>query len=258
MTSMLSPVTFDAPLVNPSPVGLYGATSWQPQVGPPRWLPGGVDIRVFNYGGESAFGVWGADWCASEDDLGVNDMKEGERPEFPASFEAMTVWAYDSCDPTADSRTEVRARAQQVLRLQEQTAVERTFAARLLTDGGTADTAADIVGAVAQLEGVLAETSTLGVIHASAMWAASAAQANLIVRTSSGLKTPLGHSWVFGGGYVQGLGDTLVATSPVFGWRTEPAVQDALRTETDVYAAIAERSVLVGYESALGAVEVTG
>ena len=76
-----APVIFDAPLVNPAPNGLYGATTWADQGEPYRWLPGGVQIWTHNYGGESAFGVWGADWCAHEEDLSPSDVKEGERSE---------------------------------------------------------------------------------------------------------------------------------------------------------------------------------
>ena len=60
MTSTLSPVKFDAPLVNPAPGGLYPVTSWSDATEdePTRWLPSGVEVRGYNYGGEGAFGVW--------------------------------------------------------------------------------------------------------------------------------------------------------------------------------------------------------
>lgn len=258
MTTGFAPVVFEAPLVNPSPNGLFAATSWQEQEGPLRWLGSGIDVRIFNYGGESAFGVWRAPWCVAEDDLEPEDIKTGERPVFPDTYLPMTSWAYDECDLTEASQAEVRKRAEQTHRLQEPNAAETEFAVRLLTDAGTPDTATDIVGAVGQLEALLAQTNTLGFIHASAVWAASAAQANLIVRSGAALKTPLGHTWVFGGGYVTGLTDTLVATSPTFGWRGPVAVRDAMKLEWNRFKAVAERSLVIGYEQAIGAVDVTG
>lgn len=257
MTTAFAPVVFEAPLVNPSPNGLFAATSWTDQADPLRWLASGVDVRVFNYGGEAAFGVWAPAWCAQEDDLGPDDIKDGERPEFPDTYVAMTAWAYDQCDLTADSQAEVRQRAAQTLRLQEQNAVEAAFATRLLADAGAAAPAADVVAAVSHLEGLLAATNTLGFIHASATLAAYAAQAQLIVRSGATLKTPLGHTWVFGGGYVAGLADTLVATSPTFGYRGEPKVVGAERLEWNRFIAVAERSLVVGYEAAIGAAEIT-
>lgn len=257
-TTVLAPVDFYAPLVNPSPNGLYAATNWQPDDGPPRWLAGGVEFHPFNYGGADSFGVWGADWCASADDLTNDDVKTGERAELGAPFEPIVAWAFDACDLTAGSQAEVVERAQQNLRLIEQPAVEREFADTLLIDAGTPDTATDIVAAVAQLEGILAETNTLGFVHASAMFAAAAAKNQLIVRSGSALKTPLGHTWVFGGGYVQGLGAKLVATSPTYGWRSQVDVRDAVNMQHNKFAVVAERSVLIGYEAALGAVTVTG
>lgn len=256
MTAALSPVTFDAPLVNPAPNGLFGATQWTDEDGPLRWLPSGVDVRVFNYGGGTQFGVWTAPWNAAESELAPTDVKEGVRPDFPDTFLALTTWAADECDLLKRSREEVRVRAQQVHRLQESNQVEKSLAARMLADAGTvAD--ANFTWAVGQLEAALAETNTLGFIHAGAQWATSAAQANLIVRSGPVLKTPLGHTWVFGGGYVDALDSTIVATSPVYGWRGQVALRDAPSLEVNEYRAITERSLVVGYEALVGAMNIT-
>lgn len=258
MTSALATVTFDAPLANPAPNGLFGAIAWQDQQGPLRWLGSGIDFRVFNYGGDSQFGVWTADWCVAEADLDpVEDVKRGERPDFPDTFLPMTTWAADYCDLRIPTRDEVRTRAQQVHRLQEPNQVEKHIAPRLLADAGTPDPAADIVAAVSHLEGALAETSTIGVIHAGAQWAARAAEKGLIVRSGSTLRTPLGHLWVFGGGYRTALADTLVATSPVFGWQGDVQVKDAPSLRVNEFLAVAERSLVVGYEASVGAAEIT-
>ena len=49
-----------------------------------------------------------------------------------------------------------------------------------------------------------------------------------------------------------------VATSaPIFCWRDEVALREAIKAEHNRCVAIAERSVVVGYEHALAAVTVT-
>lgn len=255
MTVLTEPpaVVFDAPLVNPAPTGLYAATAWNDEGEPYRWLQAGVQVRPHNYGGEAAFGVWDATWCVPP-----NDTKYGVRPNMaPAPFDAIVVWAYDDCDPTKESQAEVVTRVQQNMRLNEQTAVETEFAARALLDVGALTTVASITAAVSKLEAAMAKTNTVGQIHASAEWAAYAAQAQLITRSGSALKTPMGHTWVFGGGYVDILGSKLVATSPTVGWRGEVSTKSAIRQEWNRFAAIAERSVVVGYEKAVGGVQIT-
>ncbi len=251
------PVPFTPPPVNPAPGGLNAATQWLPETGPTRWLGSGVQVRpAGNYGGAQAFGVWDAPWCASLDDLTPEDRKVGVRPELTDPFEAFTIWAADECDLTEPSRAEVEARAAQVFRLEEHNAMERHFAARLLTDADNPADAANIIDAVSQLENMLARTSTIGFIHASTGWAALAAQANLLVRTGTGFATPLGHRWVFGGGYIDGLTSTLVATSQPYGWRSDIQVRTASDEHANSFIAIAERSVVIGYERFIGAVVI--
>lgn len=259
-TAVLAPVRFTAPLVNPNPQGLYAATTWTEETGPTRWLDSGVEVRGANFGGDQASGVWGASWCASLADLGPDDIKTGDRPGILDPFEAVTVWAFDSCDLTAPSRAEVRARAAQVFRLEEQTAVEREFSERLLSDAAATPegitSAADLTLAIGQLEAAFALTNTVGVIHLGAQWAAVAAESRLLVRSGIGFTTPLGHRLVFGGGYTDGLGGTLVATSPTFGWRNAVTVRESIDERHNLFLAIAERSLVVGYEACVGAVAV--
>jgi hypothetical protein len=256
----LPAVEFEAPLVNPAPYGLYAATTWTELADdePARWLGEGVRIRTHNYGGESAFGVWDATWCAEPGSA----TKHGTRPPLPDPFAPVVVWAYDECDLTAPSQAEVRERAAQNLRLLEQSAVEREFAARLLADAGVPVTVAGLVAAVGELEVALAKTNTLGLLHAGAQWAAPAAEAGLAIKAGTALRTPLGHAWVFGGGYVDGfgggLGNTLVGTSaPTFGWRGEAVVREAFDERHNRFLAIAERVVVIGYEQAVAAANVT-
>ncbi|MCX2934049.1 hypothetical protein ORI20_27655 [Mycobacterium sp. CVI_P3] len=259
MTSVLVPIRFDAPLVNPAPGGLYAATVWSDsgEGDPLRWLPSGVEVRPHNYGGEDAFGVWAAAWNAAEADLTEDDVKTGVRPLIPDPFVGMTVWASDEGKFHCEDPVVARVRAEQNLRLLEPVAVEAQFAARLLADAPSPAAAADLVDALGLLESAFATTNTLGFIHASPKWLPRACAAQLIVRSGVALKTPGGHSWIFGGGYVAGLGDTLVATSQPFGWRGPVAVKDAARLEHNKFAAVAERSVLVGYEALVGAAAIS-
>lgn len=253
----LAPIAHTFPPVNPAPGGLLAAVSWQPDDGPPRWGPGGVLPRVStNFGGEDATGVWDVDWLAAEDDLGPGDIKDGERPDEPEDpFPSVTVYGFDWCNPSEPARAEVEARARQNLRLMEPLMAEGAFADRLLDDT-TSVSAANIIDAVSQLENMLARTNTMGVIHASTGWAAIAANAQLVRWTSVGATTPLGHRWVFGGGYIDGLGANLVATSPVVGWRTEVTTRDSLDFERNRYVVIAERAMVLAYEAAIGAVVI--
>lgn len=251
MTAALIPaVQFNAPLVNPTQQGLYPVTSWTDEAGPSRFLGEGVVVRRHNYGGDAAFGVWDATWCVDPADL-----KDGDRPDDLAPFAPMVVWAYDQCDLSSASQAEVRERAAQNLRLMEQAAVEKEFAVRALVDAGSPATATDLVDAIGQIENAFAKTNTLGVVHADAGVAASAAKDGLIVRSGAVLKTPLGHTWSFGGGYE--LGTKIVATSQPFGWRSEATVRDTIEQKYNQFAAVAERAVVVGYEAAVIAVTIS-
>lgn len=62
---------------------------------------------------------------------------------------------------------------------------------------------------------------------------------------------------MFGGGYIEGLGDTLVGTSPTFGWRDQPVLREAIEARYNQFVAVAERSVVIGYEHAVGAATIT-
>lgn len=253
----LNPVIIDAPPVNPSPTGLFAATTWVPLDGPPRFLADGIEIRNQNFDGLNASGVWEADWCASPDDLTNDDIKEGFRSPALEKFDPLVAWAFDECGLTQPSQTEVKARATQTLRLVEQQLVERAFATRLLADAGTPAAADDIVDAVSQLEAEFAKAGMLGVIHASAALAAFAVSKGVAKAQGSAYRSPLGHLFVFGGGYVEGLGNRIIGTSPVMGQReTDSSLRTALDTSHNRFIAIAERAYVVGYEDIYKAITV--
>lgn len=261
-TPVLAPVYFDAPLLNPSPGGLYPATLWT-EIGtdePSRHL-NGVEIRpTGNYGGELASGVWEAAWCGEPT---PGQLKEGDRPDGLAPFEAITVWAFDSCDLTEPSRTEVQQRAAQIMRLREPVMVAREFAERLKLDatalvGGALPQVADPVAALAVIEGAFAQANTLGFLHLSPEWLPVLASAQVLTRSSSGggFITPGGHRLILDGGYVDGLDSTIVATSQPFGWRDQVQLRTAIDERHNLYVAVVERTVLIGYEAVVAAVEI--
>lgn len=252
------PVRFEAPAVNPAIPGLYTATFWT-EVGadePSRHL-NGVEVRGPNYGGDDAAGVWSAPWCPVPPIDNV-ERKEGTRPSVLDPFEPVTVWAYDECDLTAPSRREVEQRAAQVFRLQEQPMVEREFTARLLVDAGELPggipTRTALKEAVAYLEGEAAKTNTMVFFHIAADLVAI--EPDLFAKSGTARLSPSGHTWVIGGGYVAGLADTIVATSQPFGWRDTVQIRAAIDERHNTFAAIAERTVLVGYEAVVAAVQI--
>lgn len=278
MTAALLPVDFTPPALPPAtPFGLYSSVQWIETVtgdAARRWLPSGVLIRdINNYGSESAFGIWGAPWSAAAEDLDPEDIKTGPREDVSdrEPVPAMTVYGFDrnlcgddTTEPLTDLvRAEVRARAARALELNEQAAVEREFATRQLTAAGTPTAVDTITEAVGLVEEAFATTATTGLVHARMGLLAAAESARLVIRDTTGggapiLRTPAGHRWVFGGGYAAAsLGATLIGTGPVFGWRDEVAVRDALHPHSSEYIAIAERSVLVATEALVAAATIS-
>jgi hypothetical protein len=260
-TLVLDAVQFEAPPVNPAIPGLFAATDWQTDAGPARFV-NGVVVRGPNYGGDNSSGVWDQPWCSVPDiDLPEVDRKAGERPEILDAFDPLTVWAYDECDLLRPTRREVEERAQQILRLEEQPMVERAFADRLLLDAGDLDAVPGLVEratlkeAVAYLEGEVAKTNTVGYLHIGAHL--PALEEALFVKSGTSRTSPLGHVWIIGGGYVEGLGQTIVATSKPFGWRTAPITRTAIAERRNLFAAVAERTVTIGYEAVIAAVTIT-
>lgn len=188
----------------------------------------------------------------------ADETKQGVRQDILDPFAAITVWAADECDLTLPSRTEIVENAQQILRLEEQPMVEREFAERLKLDAadlGAPQTAASLKLAVGYLEGAMALTNTVGYFHVGAQWASQ--ELGIFNKNGTRWVSPLGHIWVIGGGYVEGLDDQIVATSQPFGWRDTPTTRAAIDERHNRYVAVAERSVTIGYEAVIAAVTIT-
>ena len=270
MTSALLPVEFTPPVVAPAhPLGLDAATTWIETVTAEearRWLPADVQFRSATHGPDSAFGVWGAPWCVDPDDLDPGEVKTGPAVEGddPNPFTAMTVWASDRLQVcgnlSAFDRAQAVERARQTFLQNEPLAVETEFIARLLADAPSPTATADLVTAVGHLEQAFAATGTVGLVHARVGLLSLAVHLRLVVRdpaTPGVLRTPAGHRWVFGAGYAIALIDKLIGTSPTYGWRDEIEVREALHPWSNQFLAVAERSIVVGYEAVIGAAEIT-
>lgn len=272
MTPVVLPATiFDPPLVASSPIGLYQHVVWPTQdidgdndgdndTEPYRFfLTEGVAFRPHNYGGEDAFGVWGASWCTDPDSIDPSDYKQGDRPDVSdlTPFVPQTVYAFDHnyCgDLHAEARQEVRDRAQHNFDLLEQIAAETQFSARLLDDAGSPASVDSLDEAVGQLEAAMSKTGTTGLFHINPFYA-SVLHTSLLIGPDG--KSPMGHTWVFGGGYVDGLENTIVATSQVFGWRGATQANEATYLPLNQFIAVVERTVLLGYEKLIAAVTLS-
>lgn len=243
---MLPPFDYLAPQVNPTYTGLYAVATLIDTTLATR-LSGGVRIHPVNCGGNA--GTWPSDPCAA---VPGELRKAGTRPTPADPFSPVTVWGWDQCDPT-ETEADVRSRAEQAVRLSEQGMVESALSLRLATDDAPLGTAGNVVDAVGQLEQALAEAGITGVIYANARVAAAADDHGLIIRTGGALRTPLGHLWAFGAGFEYGV---MHATGIPTVWRDAFTTKSTLDPFENLRVAVAERTVVAGYECYIAGVDV--
>lgn len=247
------PVVYEAPPLPTQGYGLYAAATLLDTTGPTRELLAGIDLYPFNC--DTGVGSYVPELC---DDT-PPDKAPGERGA-PLHSDPLVVWAAAECR-TDQTEAEQLARARQIRALHEPLIVESAFAARLLTDAGAPTVVPDLATAIGTLETFLGEQGYAGYLHASRRWAVQAGN----LKAASGspqLRTNMGNTWVFGGGYASALGDTLVATGPLFVWRA-PVFEQVVTVgshptpalNNTVYA-LSERVVTVGYECAVLAVTI--
>jgi len=253
MTNPIPAVDFTAPRLAPSGYGLLSAATVFDVTGPARHLGG---VRVWPLNCDTGVGTYPVDMCDDEPPV----KAPGERGE-PLTFAPMIVYAASECAPD-QTEAEVMERAQHTRRLHEPLLVESGFAARLLTDAGAPTVVPDLETAVGLLEEFLGETGHQGYIHAARRWAAPLSRYRWTNESGAVLRSPLGHGYVFGGGYGDALGSTLIATGPLFVWRYEPfervettGSHDDPELASSVYA-LSERLFTVAYECAVFAVTI--
>lgn len=247
----------DAPPLNPAGFGLYDAATPRDWQGPLRWLEGGLKLRPYNC--DEGFGSWPAGFCEDPGQL----RKAAARADESAldAFLPLIVWAADECGTGGVTEEQALARARNTLALRERQLVESALATRLLADAGTAATAPDFLTALGMIEEAIGgpEAGFQGVIHLPRRWAAQASQYRWGNQSGPVYTSPLGHKYAFGGGYADVLENTIVATGPVYLWRSEITPESSAepdsrngRQVTDwrhnrVFALV-ERAVLVAYE----------
>jgi hypothetical protein len=264
-TSKFAAVDWKAPVL-PAPNGLFAAVNWAEE-DVPRWFDSGVLVERTNFDHDTGYGLWTPDWNATAAEVvSSTETKDGDRPERDDTpFVHSTAFAY-ARNPCGDlrevTRQETDERAQNTLTRTEQKTVETDFGARLAADitaeSITAGAAADVIEAVSQLEIEISDQGVnAAIIHANPKWAAYLVAARLVQLRADGWHSPLGHLFVFGAGYIDALDDTLVATTPVYGWRTPVTPFDTIDHETNTYIRIVERSTLLAYEQVLSSTEIT-
>lgn len=255
MTSPTTPlaVVYEAPAVPSQGYGLYAAATLLDSGAAPRELLAGIDIYPFNC--DTGVGSYTPDIC----DTTPPDKAPGVRPD-PLHFDPLVVWAAAECAPD-QTEAEEMARARQIRALHEPLIVESAFATRLLADAGAPVFAASLEEGIGLLEEFLGEQGYAGYIHASRRYAVAAGNLKAAIGSAQ-LRTNLGNTWVFGGGYGSTLGTTLVATGPVTVWRSAPFEQvvttgshNTPAYNNSVYA-MSERVITAGYECAVMAVTI--
>lgn len=255
-TPVLAPVFFEAAPATPAGYGLFAAATIFDSGDAARRFLQGVDIRPFNC--DDGYGTYSPELC--DDDPAVE--KAALRAPDMDTFDPIVVWAADEC-ATDTTEGEAQARADQTLRLHAPTLVEAAFAGRLLADAAAPTVVASLEEAIGVLEEFMGEQGYTGYIHAARRWAAPASQYRWTNQTGAILRTPLGSGWVFGGGYGGVLGDTLVATGPLYLWRDSPTRQSVTTGSSSVAAhnnsvyALAEQVFVPAYECAIMAVTIT-
>jgi hypothetical protein len=253
MTNPIPPVDFEAPRVPASGYGLLAAATVFDTGNVTRELGG---VRIWPTNCDTGVGTYSAAMC--DPDPAVKTP--GERAE-PVIFDPMVVYAATECAPD-QTEEEQLIRAQHLRALHEPLLVESHFAAQLLAEAPSPTYVPDLATAIGVLEEFLGEQGYQGYIHAARRHAAPLSQYRWTNETGAVLRSPLGHGYVFGGGYGSVLGNTLIATGPLYLWRSAPF--DHVETTgrhaqaelgNTVYA-LSERVVTVGYECAIMAVTI--
>lgn len=253
---VLAPVFYEAEPATPAGYGLFAAAKITDTGDAARRFLQGVDIRPFNC--DEGFGTYSTELCDDDEPA----VKEALRALPGDTFEPLVVWAADEC-ATDTTEGEAQARANQTLRLHAPLLVEAAFAGRLLADAGAPTVVESLEEAIGVLEEFMGEQGYNGYIHAARRWAAPASQYRWTNQTGAILRTPLGSGWVFGGGYGDVLGDTLIATGPLYLWRDSPTQHSVTTGSSSVAAlnnsvyALAEQVFVPAYECAIMAVTIT-
>lgn len=246
----LPPINYTAPSAQPAGRGLVSVATVI-DVPPPARLSGGATITGSNC--TASYGQWPADPCAD-----TTGMDKQPGPVGESAWPAVVAWGSAECDPD-ESERELRERAEHDMQIGARLIVEEVFYREALQRLPAPSGGGGIVDVVARMEAALGQTGIRGVIHAPRALAAHAEYAGLVRHSGSRPTTPLGHYWSFGAGYAAANGAdqrTVVATSPVFVWRSEVTTSVAVEPTDNVRTAVAERTLVAGVECVVDAANV--
>lgn len=255
MTNPIPPVEFFADPVPSSGYGLYAAARIFETGTVTRHL-GGVNIWPYNCD-EDGFGTYSTAMC----DVDPEEEKVPGTRALPVNFDPLVVWAASECAPD-QTEEEVMDRARHIRTLREPLAVETAFAEIILNDAAAPTVVASFAEAIAALEEFMGTVGYQGYIHAARRWATPATLYRWNNQTGPLRRSPLDHTYVFGGGYADVLGDTLVVTGTPYIWRATPFEQVVTtgnhpvpEFNNSVYA-LSERVITLGYECPVFAVTI--
>lgn len=245
--SQVQPVVFRPPLLNPSPVGLVGSVLWQ-TMDPPRFLNGVEFWPPGNLITNHAKAVPLEGWCQDGPEKLPDPWPD------PRRFTPVLMYAADECDMSEPTRSEVLDNVKHLVTLSESKLLEEHFWDQLTDDSAGETNNGGLVDMVGWCEQQLLVTGVTGVIHANAALGAQLAHERLLSSSGGRLVSPLGNQYVFGAGYDE---DMLIATTPLYGWRTPIDVRETLYGfKHNQFYAIAERAAVVGYEQKIATAEV--
>lgn len=256
-TNKLAAVDFVAPRLDPVQ-GVLAAVDWQQTTGPSRFLDSGVLVQRTNFDGDTGYAEWNEAWNATAQ--AVSQTKEGDRPDRDDTpFIATTAYAYakNPCgDLRAVTREETVERSQALLARSYHRTVATKLAARFAADitaeSIPAQAAADVIAAISNLEASIADAEVnFAYIHLAPKHAAALVAARLVQLRADGWHTPLNHLLVFDSGYAGTLGQKLVATTQLYGWKSPVADYAEITHSTNEFISIHEQSTLLAYEQVL-------
>lgn len=262
MTSSLLALTHEPALLGPPSKGLFEAVSWQQEGEPLRFLAAGVTVRQPNFVDTLQVGVWGEAWNVAAVDVTTDKIiKRGDLTDL--DFLPFTLYAYDQ-DPCPhrlmdEARSAVQSRATALLARHEQTQAELKLAATLTANTPTPGTAANLGEAVSLIEIGLADAgldSSDGFVFANVEDATALLSAQFIEKRGGQFFTALDYRVIFTTELV--AAGSLRATPQLYGWRGSITTRDHIEHTANDYIAIAERSMVIGYEAVVVAADVTG
>lgn len=261
MTSALLAITHEPALLGPPSKGLFEAVDWLQEGEPLRFLASGATVRQPNFVSTLQVGTWDEDWNVAAADVSTDKViKRGDLTDL--DFAAFTLYAYDQ-DPCPhrlmdSAMTAVRTRATALLARHEQALAETKIKTAFDANTPTAATPTDLGGAVSAVETGLAKAlldSGDGYVFANVEDATALLAGQFIEKRGGQYFTALDYRVIFTTNLV--AKGEFRGTTKLYGWRGPITTRDHVEHTANDYIAIAERSMVIGYEAVVVAADVT-